>query len=177
MKVILCMVMSLDGKTTKWNRPNIYEWTSKEDQKHFASIIQKHKLIVMGKKTYLAAKSNIQLAKGKLRIVMTKHPKKFKKISVPGQLEFVVDSPKEIVKICSKLGYKEMLLVGGETINTLFLKQKLINELWITVEPYIFGKGNGLFSEEMFDLNLKMKSHKKLNKKGTILLRYQVSKG
>jgi len=44
MKVILAMVTSVDGKTTKWNNPDIYKWTSEEDQTHFFSLIEKSKV-------------------------------------------------------------------------------------------------------------------------------------
>lgn len=177
MKVVLAMVMSLDGKTTKGKDSNTYSWTSKEDKKHFAGLIRKNNLIVMGRKTYFAARSNIKLAKGKLRVVMTKNPKKFKTQLVPGQLEFVSDSPKEIIKKYSKLKYKNMLLIGGEKINSLFLKQKLIDEILLTIEPKIFGNGKNLFSNDI-ETKLKLISMKKLNKEGSLLLNYKfINKG
>ena len=174
MKVVLAMVMSVDGRTTKWGNPNIYEWTSKEDQKYFFSLIGKHKAIIMGRKTFDAARSVMRLSSGKLRIVLTKNPKKYADTAVPGQLEFTDDSPKDIIKKLKKRGFREALLLGGGEINSLFFKEKLVDEVWITVEPLIFGSGNGLAEKNALNVIMKLKSIKMLNEQGTILLKYQV---
>ncbi len=34
-----------------------------------------------------------------------------------------------------------MLVVGGPHVATSFLKAQLIDELWLTIEPKIFGMG------------------------------------
>ena len=70
------------------------------------------------------------------------------------------------------MGYKSALLGGGAVINSLFLKYKLINEIILTIEPKIFGKGISLFSEEN-EINLELKEILKLNK-NSILIKYRV---
>ena len=60
MKVIMVAVSSINGKITKGKDPNIYSWTSKEDSNFFFSLIKKHNLIVMGSKTYEAARRIIK---------------------------------------------------------------------------------------------------------------------
>ena len=52
MKVVMVAVVSANGKLTRGNDPDIYKWTSKEDQNFFFSLISKSKLIVMGSGTY-----------------------------------------------------------------------------------------------------------------------------
>jgi dihydrofolate reductase len=71
-------------------------------------------------------------------------------------------------------GYREMLLVGGSAISSLFFQQNIIDEVWITLEPYIFGRGKNLVQESNLDLTLKLINITKLNKKGTLLLKYSV---
>jgi|SRR5581483_2777967 len=173
MNVVCAMVMSLDGKTTKGNSSNIYTWTSKEDQYYFSKLIKSYRAIVMGKNTYLAARKIMKLSPGKLRIVLTKNPKKLSKQAVPNQLEFINSSPLELLRQLSKRGYKEVLLVGGATTNRAFFKANLVNEIWVTVEPLLFGKGNGLVENEL-NVKLKLLSITKLNKRGTLLLKYKV---
>lgn len=173
-KVILAMVMSADGKTTKWNNPKIYEWTSKEDQNHFFSLIKKNKVIIMGRKTFIAAKSVMKLSPTKLRIILTKTPEKYANLKVAGQLEFTNDSPEVLIKKLKNRGYTQVLLAGGEHVNVNFFKAKLINEVWLTIEPTIFGSGNNLVTDEKIDTSLQLKAIKKLNNKGTILLKYLV---
>src|SRR3990167_5261885 len=142
MKVILVVVTTVDGKTTKWNLPDIHDLSSKEDQKYFFETLNKNDLVIMGRKTFEFAKPDIYKGSKKLRVVITKNPKKYK--NVLDRLEFTDSSPREILKTMEKRGFKKAMLVGGAEINTLFFKDKLVNEVWITIEPKIFGTGNGL---------------------------------
>lgn len=177
MKVILAIVTSVDGKSTKGRNPATYEWSSKEDKKHFSSLIKKHNLIVMGSNTYDAIKSYIKLTPDKLRVVMTKNPKKYAAHKVFGQLEFSNEPIKKLISRLENLGYEQMLLVGGATLITSFFKEKLINEIFLTIEPKVFGTGKGLVLEEQqLNIDLKLMSIKKLNPQGTLLLKYQVIK-
>lgn len=172
MRVILAIVTSLDGRSTKGDLPP-FKWSSEEDRLHLRSLIKKNNLIVFGGSTYRSYNSKIKPIKGKLRVVLTRNPKKFEKDVVPGQLEFSSESPKQLIKRLEKIGYKQMLLLSGASLNTIFFKEKLINELHLTLEPKIFGSGKGL-TDEALDLSLELKSCKKLNRDGTLLLKYRV---
>lgn len=174
MKVILIAVSSLNGKITRGDDPDIYSWTSKEDSIFFFSQIAKNNLIVMGSKTYEQAKNIIEHKKNKLRVVLARDPTKYLTQTIKGILEFTNESPLSLVKRLEDKGYKKMLVVGGGTINNLFLKSKLVNEIYLTIEPKIFGIGKNLISEENFDISLKLFSIKKLNNKGTLSFKYKV---
>lgn len=172
----MVMLSSVDGKTTKGTDPNIYKWTSLEDQKYFFSLIKKHNIIVMGRATYEASKPVIKLEKGKLRIVLTKSPNKYLNQTIKGQLEFTNETPDQLVKRFTLLGYKKILLVGGGIINGLFLKQNLVDELYLTIEPRIFGTGKNIIEGQLLDTKLQLISIKKMNKIGTLLLKYKIIK-
>lgn len=172
MKIILVVVTSIDGKTTKWNTPDIHDLSSEEDQEYFFSTLNKNNLVIMGRKTFEVAKPDIYKNPKKLRVVITKNPKKYK--DVEGRLEFTNSSPKQIISLLEKRGFKKAMLVGGSEINSLFFRDKLVDEVWITIEPKIFGMGNDLTADQNLDIKLKLKSSKKLNAKGTLLLKYIV---
>ena len=172
----MVMLATADGKITRGNNPNIHTWSSKEDQKYFFSLIKKNNLIVMGRASYDASKPVIKIEKSKLRIVLTHSPKKHLNQTIKGQLEFTDESPEKLVKRLSLLGYKKMLLVGGGTINGLFLIQNLVDELYLTVEPKIFGSGKNMVEGQLLNTPLHLISIKKLNKIGTLLLKYKVNK-
>ena len=174
MKIVMVMVSSINGKITNQNDPNIDSWTSKEDSVHFYSLINNHNLIVMGRKTFEAAKDKIKLEPDKLRIVLTKSPDLYKDQTIPGQLEFSCETTNKLVERLTKSGYKKILLVGGSEINRLFLKYKLVNEIYLTLEPILFGKGNQLLETVKLEQDLKLVDFKILNNKGTLLLHYQV---
>lgn len=173
MKVTMVMLSSADGKTTRGSEFNIYSWTSAEDQKYFFQLIKKSNLIVMGSSTYEAVNKIIKLEIRKLRIVLTRHPEKYKSKTVIGQLEFSKETPKELVNRLSKLGYKKILLVGGSKINGLFLKENLVDEFYLTIEPRIFGSGKNIVDQPLLGVQLQLTSIKKLNRSGTVLLKYK----
>ena len=47
-----------------------------------------------------------------------------------------------------------MLVVGGPHVATSFLKEQLIDELWLTFEPKIFGTGGNFVTDVKLDINL-----------------------
>lgn len=175
MHITLVLVASINGKITRGNDPDIYKWTSVEDQKHFFGLIEKYSLIVMGRKTYEVGKPRMKHIPSRLRIVYTKNPKQYKNEEIPNQLLFTNEPPDELISKLERMKYKEMLLVGGSKLATLFLKQKLINTIMLTIEPYLFGSGTDIF--EMFDdmVPVELTDCKQLNQKGTLLLTYRVS--
>ncbi|MBP7875730.1 dihydrofolate reductase family protein [Candidatus Woesebacteria bacterium] len=174
MNVTLAMVMSLDGKTTRWDSPEIYTWTSAEDQSHFFSLIASHNAIIMGKNTYEASKKVIRLTPEKLRIVLTSEPASYAGSVVPGQLEFFDSTPEKILSELESRQHSDVLLVGGSVTNARFLEAGLVNELWVTIEPRIFGQGQPLVSAAQLGTELQLESMEQLNDAGTILLKYKV---
>jgi dihydrofolate reductase len=174
MKIILLMVSTLDGKITKWGDPKIHNWTSREDQQHFFQTLQQAKLIIMGRKTYEVAKGMMKHTPTTKRIILTSRPEKYVNETIPGQLEFSSEAPAELTKRLEQEGYTEGFLVGGASVNSKFFQAKLVTNLWLTMEPKLFGSGNSLVGEEELDIDLQLESFKKLNPNGTLLLKYQV---
>ena len=173
MKITLAMVLSVDGKSTKWDLPD-QSWASEEDKTHLIKLISENDLILMGGKTYETAKKHIKPKAGKLRIVITHNPERFSGDQMENQLEFTNRPIPELIQTLESRGFKQMLLLSGEGLNKQFFEAGLINEIILTVEPVIFGRGRGIVAEANLDLKLKLLSFEKLNDQGTVLLHYQV---
>lgn len=173
MKVIAVVVMSLDGRLTKGYDPHIYNWTSKEDQQFFFDLMDRAKLIVMGRKTYEASRSQMKHTEGRLRIVMTRNPAKFAHLKKAGKLKFSDESPSELVKRLAGMKYDELLLVGGVSE---FFKLNLVDVLYVTIEPRLFGVGKSFVHLTKLDTRLTLEKMKVVNKQGTIILKYTVEK-
>ena len=107
---------------------------------------------------------------------MTGDPSKYKKYKVSGKLEFSDESPVQLALRFEKEGYEQMLVVGGAHIGTSFLKEQLIDELWLTIEPRIFGAGSNFAIEEKLDINLHLLSCERVNEQGTLITKYAVMK-
>lgn len=172
MKVTLIMVQSLNGKITKGTDSDIYAWTSKEDAEFFFGLLKQHNLIVMGSATYAAAREKIKLSSETLRIVLTRNPEKYRHDEVAGQLEFKNLSPMQLLALMHEKKYESLLLVGGGALNASFLAKGLVDELYLTLEPKIFGSGAPVFAEGEYGANLRLVEVKQLNDEGTLLLRY-----
>jgi dihydrofolate reductase len=180
MKIILINASSIDGKITKGIKNDMYEWSSPEDFANFKKVRSQNNLIVMGSGTFDSIKDNerveLKPEKERLRIILTKKPKNYSKDYIPREMEFSDESPKELIKRLEKAGYKQMLLVSGNKVATSFFKENLIDELWLTIEPRIFGIGEPLIQAEEFDIKLRLLEIKKLNPHGSLFLRYKIIK-
>ncbi|MDO8515095.1 MAG: dihydrofolate reductase family protein [bacterium] len=176
MNIIMVMVMSVDGRITKGRDTEIYSWTSEEDKIFFSTIMKENNLVIMGSKTYASIKKNIKPSAAKLRVIMTREPKKYSLEAVPGKIEFSDEPPEQLMQKLQDRGYDKLLLLGGAEINRLFLKANLVNELILTLEPRIFGTGKLLTVDELLDKELRLTEVRTLNNLGTLLLRYHVDK-
>ena len=174
MKTILIFVSTLDGKVTKWGNPHVKLWSSHQDQDYYKQIWNESKLIVMGSNTFnaepLNPSSNHQL------IIMTRNPDKYKNLEILGQIEFTKESPVELTARFKSKSYEQMLVVGGPHVATSFLKEQLIDELWLTFEPKIFGTGGNFVTDEKLDINLRLIHCEKVNEQGTLIIKYAVLK-
>ena len=174
MKVILVFVSTLNGKVTKWNNPYVRSWTSKADQEYFKNLLDNSELVITGSNSYFA--DPLPPSDKHLIVVMSSHADDYKEHEIKGRIEFSAESPSDLVTRFEKEGYIMMTVVGGPGTATCFLKNNLVDELWLTLEPKIFGAGKNLVNEDMFDVELKLKSIEKVNDRGTLITKYSVIK-
>jgi len=109
-------------------------------------------------------------------IVMTSHPDRYKSREVPGQIEFTSETPAAISSRFIIKGHPQMLVIGGPHIATSFLREQLIDELWLTFEPKIFGSGDNFATGEKLDIDLRLIHSEKVNEQGTLINKYAVFK-
>ena len=174
MKLVLVMVSSLDGITNQGNAEDQHVWTSEEDKTHFREVLDASPLVIMGAKTYEAARPYMVHRDGRIRIVMTTRPEDYEKEKIPGKLEFTNEEVTALIKRLEASGISEGIHVGGATTNTPFFKAGLITEVWQTIEPKILGEGYRNMATQKLDINLELITSEKLNARGTLLLKYRV---
>ena len=142
MKLTLLMAMTADGIIAR-DRNHFPDWTGKADKRMFRKITTKAGVIIMGAGTFKTLGKPLP---DRLNVVMTRHPDQF---FPEKNLIFTADTPQKICSDLTSQGYENAILIGGPTINTLFIKAGLIDELIVTIVPVLFGKGLTLFSESM----------------------------
>jgi dihydrofolate reductase len=74
-----------------------------------------------------------------------------------------------------KEGFDIVLVTGGGETNGAFLKANMIDEVYLDVEPMVFGEGIPTFTPNDVNLKLEFVDSKMLNK-NTIQLHYKVIK-
>jgi dihydrofolate reductase len=175
MEIVAIAAMSLDGFITKHDEEGV-AFTSAADKKFFREALTEFDCCVFGSKTFLADKSGIlnNLTKERLRIVLTRSPEKYATYQYPDMLEFTSDSPEDIVADLQRRKKTRCALLGGGEVYTLFLAKNLLDELWLTIEPKMFGDGKKFVTKRM-DIDVLLKEIRKLSE-NTILLKYTIKR-
>ncbi len=163
LRPFLIVAMTADGFIAKSTDHAAY-WTSREDKKRFVELTKRARAVVMGSRTF---KTLPRPLKERQNIVYSRKEK-----FVGENVETTTESPLELMRRLEDQGYTEVAICGGSNIYTQFMKAKIIEKMYLTIEPIIFGTGIRLFEEELnFQLKL-LKSE--TTEGGTLLLEYQV---
>lgn len=146
-RLTLVAVQSLDGCITHGDRPGV-GFASKADQDWFQSALAGFDSAIMGRKTYEAARTTIltTIARkpGRLRIVVTRDPGAWADDHQEGVLEFTDQPVRPIMEDLAARGKRHTILLGGASLNRIFLEADLVDRLWLTLEPVLFGAGQRL---------------------------------
>lgn len=166
-KTIAIAAVTVDGKIAR-NNHELVRWTSKEDKEFFRRETARIGLMILGNATYDTFPAPLP---NRRHIVMTRslEGKKF----ISGQVEFTTDAPQAILEKLAMEGIKEVVIAGGSSIYSLFIKEKVLDELWVTFEPKLFGEGIGVVSG-IGDCSLRLLSYEKLNA-DSLLCKYAIN--
>ncbi len=164
---ILLAAISLDGKITT-GRKEGSEWTSKEDKVFFRHELDRADAVVMGRKTFEAIKHPLT---SRNRLVFSRR----KIFSHSAECQNIFGgSAAELLRLLGQNGWHRIAIVGGTAIYDWFLKRDLVDEMYLTLEPLVFGNGKPLVSRRLnLPRKFRLASVKKLNARGTLLLHYQ----
>jgi dihydrofolate reductase len=158
--------MSVNGFIAKEN--DEAPW-SQEIWDSYYHIAKKFKSIVLGRKTYEIMKEANEFEKIGNPFITVITSKNYKST----ENTVFVKSPTEAIALLKHKGFSEALLAGGSQLNTSFMKENLVDEIYLDIEPVVFGKGISLFSEGDFDKKLKLIESKKISD-NVVQLHYKV---
>ncbi|GAB1489455.1 hypothetical protein MASR2M8_19080 [Opitutaceae bacterium] len=145
MQIVLIAAQSLDGFITRHDEPGA-KFTSAEDKAWFGRTLQEFDASILGGVTYRAERALFlnNRKPGRQRVVMTRQPEAHAADAMPGMLEFTADAPAALVGRLRDDGHRRCALLGGAQIHRQFLEAGLVDELWVTLEPRLFGSGTPL---------------------------------
>jgi len=170
MKTTLFMAMSLNGVIATEDGEE--DFISEDNWSELCRLAKKTGNLIWGRKTYDNVKSwekkYIEGLKGVKIFVISRKKGKDKKAIFCG-------NPEEALNSLKKEGFKDVLISGGATINSYYLKKNLVNDLIINVEPAIMGFGLNIFKQDKFYKRLRLIKTRKLTS-NILQLNYKVLK-
>jgi dihydrofolate reductase len=154
MNVFIIAAMTADGWIGK-DANHLADWTSPEDKQLFVKLTKQAGVIVMGSRTFDTIGRPLP---GRRTIVYTSRPEAYKNIDV----ETTTEPPEALVKRLQKEGTKGLAVCGGAQLYNAFLQAGVVDELYLTYEPILFGTGVPLLSAPT-DTRLALQDLQKLN--------------
>ena len=167
-RFILLAAMSLDGRITAGKKEGS-EWTSKADKKFFFDELDKCDAVIMGRKTFEAIKRPLTFRN---RVVFTHSS------VIPAKAGIQIcfnGSARQLLHLLKKQYWTRIAVVGGTSIYDWFLKRNLVDEIYLTLEPIVFGAGKPLTNLPLKKpRRFRLTSIKRLNRRGTLVLHYKI---
>lgn len=165
MKVTMLMAVTADGMIGK-NAQDFPDWTGRDDKRMFREVTMKAGVLIIGSRTFDTIGRPLP---GRKNVVLTRNRQR---ISESPDLVFTDREPQRILADLEKEGFTQAVLAGGSIVNYLFASRGLVDEIYITYVPKIFGAGVPLFAGKL-TLDLELISQKTLDE-GRISVRYRV---
>ncbi len=168
MKTILYMATTANGYVARKNDET--PW-SDEEWESFKEKVSEIGNIIIGRRTYDIMKEakDFQEIGNPFTVVLTR-----KKRENSENFAFV-DSPQKALELLKEKGFSKTLIAGGRMLNSSFLKENLIDEVYLDIEPFIFCEGIKLFQDYKLEKKLKLLGTKQIGK-NTIQLHYKILK-
>jgi len=167
MRCIAIAAITIDGKIAL-DANHFSDWTSPEDKVLMRALLDKSDAVVVGNNTYKTAveplsKRNCIVLTASVVTTERKNDKLLLWNPVTTTFEAVAGE------------YKNIAILGGAKTYSYFLQHDLLDELYLTIEPLVFGRGIGLFEHPGGEPSqFKLVSMEKLNENGSVLLHYEI---
>lgn len=170
MKTILYMAISINGFVAGENDDT--SWVSGEEWDSFGKIAKGVGNVIIGRRTYEIMSDGGELDNFRDLVVVVVTNK-----DLGGLPKFAViaKTARDALEKLRNKGFEKALVAGGGGLNTSFLNEKLIDEIYIDVEPQILGKGVPLFKASDISQRLKLLEVNKLSN-NTVQLHYEVER-
>ena len=123
--------------------------------------------VIVGRNTYESAASRLRK---RTTFVLSRRPRTLVR---RGTVTFVNPKTVDVGKLLGQ--YKRVAVLGGGAVYRFMLERGLLDEIFVTIEPLIFGRGKEMFIGGTKTTHVRLLSMKRLNLTGTLLLHYQVN--
>ena len=173
MRIVLIAAQSLDGFITKHAEPGT-AFTSPEDKAYFRTVLAGFDVGIFGGETYRVSRDFIRAQPAGppappgddpvARTLCRRGDPRGAGVHERGAAALAAD--------LRARGFQRCALLGGSHVHSLFFEAGLVDEVWLTVEPVLFGGGTPLLARRA-DLRLELQATEKLGAHA-LLLKYRV---
>jgi dihydrofolate reductase len=173
MIVTMIAVVSLDGCLTRHAGAGASGWASPEDQARYRSLSGACDVQIFGSGTYREHRANFRRSAltGPRKVIVTRNPTAFADDVLAGKLEFTAEAPLALIDRLRTEGHERCGLLGGGQIYGDFLGAGVVDELHLTIEPVVFGRGIRLTGDSVIDVGFRLRDVERLNA-STLFLTY-----
>lgn len=168
MKVILYMAITPNGLIAKLNDDT--SWISKKEWDSYSKETRDAGNLIVGHRTYntLTKQPEFSEFKDVKMVVVATQP-----VNLVTDKHSIAPSPKDALDLFTDTD--TIIVAGGGGLNASFLEENLIDEIYLDIEPIIFGKGIQIFHDKDFEYKLKFIDFKNITD-NEIQLHYKVLK-
>jgi len=166
-RYIAFVAASVDGRISLTDK-TLPDWTSKEDWNFFQDALSRVDAVVVGRNTYEAAAERLRK---RTTFVLSN---RLKTLQRRGSITFVNPAYVDLAELLRT--YKTVAVCGGGNVYRFMLENNLLDEIYVTIEPLIFGRGKAMFVGGTHTARLHLLLARRLNRTGTLLLHYQVER-
>lgn len=164
---IAIAAVSIDGMIARYpGEPS--DWTSYEDKKFLHTELDRCDAVVVGRTTYMIAKK--PLAK-RTCLVCTRSVETVQ--DVDAHCTLINLETVSLDAIVGDLGYERIAILGGSQIYSYFFAHDKVDEIYLTIEPVVFGTGVPFIGNKILSRKYHLVNTHQLNQQGTILLHYK----
>lgn len=166
MKITLIASLSVDGNIAKDVHQSSLDWNEKADTQFFVSKTKELGTVVMGWNTWRTIGKSLS---GRRLIVLSRS-----KHDDQDGVEFVDETVSHLCQRLQTQGVKTLAVAGGASVYSQFLQAGLVDELYVTVAPVLFGEGVG-FANGFDQIDLELQDVQRLGAQSA-LFHYSVRK-
>lgn len=169
-EVFLIAAITADGFIAR-NSNEFANWTSPADKKRFVTLTREAKVMIMGSTTF---NTFIAPLPGRLHVVYS-HFENYEKKWPNHLIETTQLPPRELIESLKKRGFNKIAICGGSSIYSQFLESGLIDKIYLTIEPLMFGDGIKLFNKQLHKSFILQTQSVETVQHGTVFINYNVT--
>lgn len=162
--------ITVDGKIAR-DLAHMSDWTSKEDKEILRAAIAESDAVLVGNNTYKTAIAPLSKRNCVVITRSVSEPKRANPLCV------YINPEKNDLRnfLEAECGYQSVCILGGAATYNYCLAHDMLDFLYLTIEPVVFGAGIDLFTDLPREVKFQLVDFRKLNPGGTIFLKYRKS--